>query len=161
MAKAKQFGSKYVHFVHTVPDGTESLKTRGDHTGRLLRGDDKKRNQIALGHTADLIVAIGPKIYGYAKMGFDANTPLLKMMPGLNSDLSEQAPKVAAKTLRPAWNNAYGKGLFLGCEAVRSAGSNSPWPPGTRPRLVARGFAKNNADAEFQAVIKTERLKMW
>lgn len=161
-AKAKQFGSKYVHFLHTVPDETESLKTRGDHTGRLLRGDDKRRNQIALGQTADLIVAIGPKIYGYAQMGFDANTPLLKMMPGLNSDLLEQTPKVAAKTLcllTARMEDASGKGLFLGCEAVRCAGNNSSWPPGTRPRLVARGFDKHNADAEYQAVIKTDAFK--
>jgi glycosyltransferase involved in cell wall biosynthesis len=155
-ALARRFSAKYIHFLHTVPQQTEILKTR-NMTRTLLKGDDKRKKQIELGKTADLIIAIGPKIYNVARMGFDDHINLQMMLPGLSPDLLDHKPDLSKFSrnhclISARMEDASAKGLRLACEAVLVAAKGVEWTPGARPRLVAQGFDRDRAEEEYAAI---------
>ncbi|WP_176439087.1 glycosyltransferase [Puniceibacterium sediminis] len=156
-ALANRFGAKYVHFLHTIPHENEGLKTpHGDDLFDPLRGEAKLDDQIELAKRADLVVAVGPRI----KRNFlwQAPVPTMTMLlPGLSPALLELTPalpnlQVNACLMSGRMEDAGIKGGLLACDVIKSVATARSWSSGHTPKLVMRGFTKEQALAEFQNI---------
>jgi hypothetical protein len=156
---SKELGGLYAHFLHTVPEESEGIKTRQQAFSgpQTLRGDQKRTAQLNLSRQAQLVTSIGPKIHGTALQRLLEGPPLHEMIPGLNSALLKHRPNLLRLPrihclLAGRMEDADLKGARLGCQAIRKVGRDQSWGTGPRPRLIIRGFDHTAADAEFGTI---------
>ena len=55
-------GAARVQFIHTAPGQIEWHKEQGDETDATKRSEERERLQLDLAGTADLVVAVGPRL---------------------------------------------------------------------------------------------------
>jgi glycosyltransferase involved in cell wall biosynthesis len=82
-------GSRYVHFVHTIPHEIEPYKLDDDgHSRNFDKGEKKSREQLEQCREADLVVAIGPRIADELKASLtDCPGRVFELAPGLDERL--------------------------------------------------------------------------
>lgn len=154
----------YVHFVHTLPEEIEKYKTRG--TGSLLRGGVKSGIQTRQCKLAQLVVAVGPRIYTdfYSRLGW-AGTRVVELRPGLNRKLIKHKvdptkPRRSDCLLVARLEDPVLKGAPLACQVITHLNSSFPWqPPSRRPKLILRGFTQDTFESELGAIDGMEAAK--
>lgn len=158
----------YIHMLHTVPEEAEGLKGRSAGPGRaLLRGDDKANDQVALSRAAQAVIAIGPKIHSAIALRLSRESRVVEMTPGLNVELLKHEPDASRLPrsyglMSARMLDADLKGTRLACQCFKKAGLDNPWPTGSRPHLVLRGFTKDVAMEEFtNAVGPFDEFNEW
>lgn len=146
----------YVHFIHTLPEEIERHKTRGPQS--VLRGAMKGQIQVEQCKSADLVVAIGPRIFQQISGRLSrADVPIVEMWPGLNSMLVghnvDPAQQRGVNCLLIArFEDPVLKGAPLACQVIGKINSSWPGKPWTRPHLIMRGFTVDGVDDEIRAI---------
>jgi len=164
---AQDLGAAYAHMLHTVPEEAESLKGRSAGPGRaLLRGDDKAKDQISLSRSAQLVLAVGPKIHASIALRMTNPSKVVEIVPGLNSELLSYGPETARLPRRyglmsARMQDADLKGAKLACESFRDAGLAYQWSAGDRPHLILRGFSDQATEEFEQAVGPRDGFSEW
>jgi glycosyltransferase involved in cell wall biosynthesis len=154
---ATRFNSKYVHFIHTIPQENEALKSpRDDKPVDLLAGHAKSKNQVELGEASDLVVAVGPRIRNHFEHEA-ANPPTVTMLlPGMDQRLLELSVDPTALTvvsclMSGRMEDINVKGGLLACDVIKLVATGRAWGSGKMPRLAMRGFSEQ-ATAEFKKI---------
>src|SRR5262249_24401643 len=136
----------YVHFVHTLPEEIEKYKSRNVES--LLRGGVKSGIQTQQCKLAQLVVAVGPRIYAdfSSRLGW-AGTPVLEIYPGLSRKLTKHTvdlskPRRSDCLLLARLEDPILKGAPLAVQVITELNANSrKHPLMRRPKLILRGFA--------------------
>ncbi|NTC82454.1 glycosyltransferase [Agrobacterium tumefaciens] len=156
-ALATRFHAKYVHFLHTIPQENEGLKSpRADRPRNVLGGETKLQNQLDLAGAANLVVAIGPRIQkSFLAEAIDP-PPVCVLVPGLNPDLLTLNPDPAKLHLNMCimsarMEDAVAKGGMLACNVIKIVGNGREWTVHGLPVLIMRGFSED-ANAEFARI---------
>lgn len=150
------YGVPYVHFVHTLPEESERYKTRGSKN--VLKGALKSKVQIEQCKSADLVVAIGPKILQQISGPLSsANVKVVELWPGLDVGLMKHTVDPSRKgevicLLMARFEDPEIKGAPLACRVIAKINSNWTGGPWTRPSLILRGFTLEKADEEVSAI---------
>lgn len=138
-------GSKFVHFIHTIPPESELYKNHPKPQAASLVGHDKRARQIALCKEADLVFAVGPRIYSNV---CSANPAIVdrvaEFVPGLNAHYLDMNTGVAARSnMSILWlgrgEDPHLKGLDIALEIITLLQNERP-DSVTRPKLVVRGL---------------------
>ena len=80
---------KWVQVVHTAPEQLSMLKTYSDCENAISRGDRKQWNEIQLCKIADLVVAVGPRLWEfYSRYLRRFKIDVFNLTPGIFSELS-------------------------------------------------------------------------
>ena len=145
----------FIFVLHTIPEETELHKSR---TGTSVRSAaEKSKIQMDLCKRAQLVVAVGPRIYRHFQNRF--MTPLFELRPGLDARLLQQV--VDLTTPRAPWCLLFGrmedadlKGAELACHTIRKLNEKWGWPPVSRPKLIIRGFSADFPSSEYAPLIK-------
>jgi len=146
----------YIHFIHTLPEEIERHKTRGPQS--VLRGAMKGQIQFEQCKSADLVVAIGPRIFQHISGRLSrADVPVVEMWPGLSSTLIGHVVNPAQQRgvnclLIARFEDPVLKGAPLACRMIGKINSNWPGKPWTRPQLIMRGFTVDVVDDEIRAI---------
>lgn len=154
-ALAERFGAKYVHFLHTIPQENEGLKSpRGDRQRDVLDGEAKLESQLKLAGIADLVVAVGPRIQKRFLSEAIDPPPVTMLLPGLDPELMKLMPKpenlqINSCSMSGRMEDAGVKGGLLACEMIKMVNRGRKWPTGMAPVMVMRGFSRELANAEF------------
>lgn len=154
-ALATRFEAQYVHVLHTIPQENEGLKSERDGRRRsVLDGEMKMRNQVSLGRSADLVVAVGPRIARFFQHEADDVERIAMMVPGLNDhlkDLSLDPDKLTVTLcyMSGRMEDAGVKGAGLACSVIKSVVTGRDWGSEGTPKLVIRGFHPDRANEEF------------
>jgi hypothetical protein len=137
----------YVHFVHTLPEEIEPFKSRSGNS--YLRGAKKAEDQLKLCSLAQLVVAIGPRIYREVQTRFasSSSVAVAQLRPGLNARLL--AHKADPSKLLSRYclfiarlEDSDVKGAELACRVIYQL--SSCWHEPVKPRLIMRGFSSEN-----------------
>jgi len=153
---AHEYDVPYIHFIHTLPEEIERHKTRRPQS--VLKGAIKGQNQIEQCKSADLVVAIGPRIFQQIKGRLScAEVPVVEMRPGLNSALighvvDPALPRGANCLLIARFEDPVLKGAPLACRMIGKINSSWLGKSWTRPRLILRGFTEDGVDDEIRAI---------
>lgn len=156
-ALAKRFHSKYVHFLHTIPQENEGLKCpRSDRQNDVLRGANKLQDQLDLASVSDLVVAIGPRIENYFIAAAIDPPPICVLIPGLNPGLLKLNPdhsklRLNMCVMSARMEDAVAKGGLLACDVIKMVGHGRDWPMPGPPLLIMRGFSED-ANSEFAQI---------
>lgn len=158
------YGVPYVHFVHTLPEEIEKYKNR--RGGSLLRGGVKSGIQTQQCKLAQLVVAVGPRIYTdfCSRLGW-AGTRVVELRPGLNRRLIKNKvdltkPRRSDCLLVARLEDPVLKGAPLACQVITLLNSKFPWqPPSRRPKLILRGFTQDTFESELGAIDGMEAAK--
>jgi glycosyltransferase involved in cell wall biosynthesis len=132
----------YVHFVHTIPEEIEAYKSPELHQS-LARAADKGQVQFKQCKRADLIVAVGPRIYGeiVGKMGQAPH--VVQLNPGLSRELlnfAHNPPETPVVILfQGRMEHAELKGAKLAYDATKLFRDDPTIKPYHKPGLVIRG----------------------
>lgn len=150
VAKDIYGGIPLVVFLHTIPEEIELFKSRSD--GSPKKAAEKAAVQESLCKSAQLIVAVGPRILKYFDNRF--RTPLVEFRPGLDATLLKRVPDL--KQARSPFCLLLGrmedgdlKGATLACQAIRQLNRDWTGLPTLRPRLIIRGFSPDFPESEF------------
>ena len=154
----------YVHFVHTLPEEIEKYKTRSPRS--WLRGGVKSGIQTQQCKTAQLVVAVGPRIYSdfCSRLGW-VGTPVVEIHPGLSHKLTKHTadlskPRRADCLLVARLEDPVLKGAPLACQIITQLNSAQSWhPPSRRPKLILRGFTQDAFEAQLDAIDGMEAAK--
>lgn len=150
------YTTPYVHFVHTLPEEIEKYKTRGEVS--LLRGALKSGIQTQQCRLAQLVVAIGPRIFDDFRNRLDwAGVRVVEMRPGLNPSLTKfnATPSRSRRDclLVARLEDPRLKGAPLACRIITELNTKWSWHPSSkRPKLVLRGFTPEDFEAELNAI---------
>ncbi|NOJ39976.1 glycosyltransferase family 4 protein [Bradyrhizobium australiense] len=150
------YGVPYIHFVHTLPEEIERHKTRGSQS--VLKGAMKAQVQIEQCKSANMVVAIGPRIFRQISGRLSrADVPVVQMWPGLNPALVNHvvdvsSPRGADCLLIARFEDPVLKGAPIACHAISKINSNWRGDPWTRPKLIMRGFTFEGVDDEIRAI---------
>jgi glycosyltransferase involved in cell wall biosynthesis len=146
----------YIHFIHTLPEEIERHKTRGPQS--VLKGAMKAQVQIEQCKSADMVVAIGPKIFRQISGRLSrAEVTVVQMWPGLNPALLDHVvdtalPRGVDCLLIARFEDPILKGASLACRAISKINSSWRGQPWTRPQLIMRGFTVEGVDDEIRAI---------
>lgn len=157
-ALASRFDSKYVHFLHTIPQENEGMKgNRGDMPRPILSGNRKSDAQIRLASLSDLVVAVGPRIRRMFDQVEFGCSKITTFIPGLNESLLKIQPKpdeikVNQCLMIGRMEDAGVKGVRLACEVLKAVTEGRRWPIGEDPKLLLRGFSLEHADDEIAEI---------
>jgi glycosyltransferase involved in cell wall biosynthesis len=151
------YGVPYIHFVHTLPEEIEKYKTR--NFGSLLRGGVKSGIQTQQCKLAQLVVAVGPRIYAdfCNRLGW-AGTRVVEIQPGLSQKLATHKadlskPRRSDCLLVARLEDPVLKGAPLACQVITQLNSAWSWQPASkRPKLILRGFTHESFEAELDAI---------
>gem|GEM_PF-3913798 len=156
-ALATRFQAKYVHFLHTIPQENEGLKSaRSDRPQNVLGGDLKLQNQLTLAGAASLVVAIGPRIQNRFLAEAIDPPPICVLVPGLSPDLLTLNPDPSKLPINMCimsarMEDAVAKGGLLACEVIKMVAHSRQWTGYGPPLLIMRGFSED-ANAEFAQI---------
>ncbi|WP_156427756.1 tetratricopeptide repeat protein [Thiohalocapsa sp. ML1] len=135
-------GARRVHIIHTAPGDIERFKPQTGTTA-AAKGEHKELGQEALAETADLVVAVGPRLYDEIATrlhGLTAPPPVLRLDPGISSPKAERTPApLAICLLLGRTEDRELKGLDIAARAVGLL-------RGQRPRLIVRGAEPGKGD---------------
>lgn len=157
-ALATRFDAKYIHFLHTIPQENEGLKSDRGNGGRpLLSGEKKLRAQIRLASVSDLVVAVGPRIRRMFCHEATSTPKIITFIPGLNEALLTVQPRHDGQLLNQClmigrMEDAGVKGVQLACDFMKAVVEGRAWPSGQTPKLRIRGFSPDGADAEIEVI---------
>ena len=157
-ALATRFGASYVHFLHTIPQEIEALKSeRRDKRRHPLSGDEKLKAQVKLATASDLVVAIGPRIHRMFCHEATGTPRIVALIPGLSEALLGVQPNHGAAFINQClmigrMEDAGLKGLQLACDSMKLVVEGRSWPSGQTPKLSVRGFSSADADAELEVI---------
>jgi glycosyltransferase involved in cell wall biosynthesis len=118
----------------------------------------KAQIQIDQCKSADMIVAIGPKIFRQISGRLSrAEVTVVQMWPGLNPALVEHVvdtalPRGVDCLLMARFEDPVLKGAPLACRAISKINSSWRGQPWTRPQLIMRGFTIDGVDDEIRAI---------
>ncbi|MEU6486502.1 glycosyltransferase family 4 protein [Streptomyces sp. NPDC046887] len=151
LIQAEHFpGARKLHFVHMAPDEIEWHKADGGDD-QAESADNRTRMEVALGRTADHLVAVGPVLHGRFLGHFARrdDTPPLRFDPGF--DLTDVRPRRVPDgtpltvLLMGRTEDAHLKGLDL---AAAACGLVAGWRDDAKLRrieLVVRGVPSGAA----------------
>jgi glycosyltransferase involved in cell wall biosynthesis len=144
-----------VLFVHTLPEEIELFKARTGNSPE--RAAAKASIQMQLCKDAQLVVAVGPRIYRHLQNRF--RTTLVQLVPGLNAAFLLQAHdpvelRQPLCLLLGRMEDGDLKGAQLACRAIQLMNTKWQWAATFRPRLVIRGFSVDFPAAEFSPLDK-------
>jgi tetratricopeptide (TPR) repeat protein len=135
-------GARRVHIIHTAPGDIERFKPQTGTTA-AAKGEHKELGQEALAETADLVVAVGPRLYDEIATrlhGLTAPPPVLRLDPGISSAKAERTPApLAICLLLGRTEDRELKGLDIAARAIGLL-------RGQRPRLIVRGAEPGKSD---------------
>jgi Glycosyltransferase Family 4 len=157
------YGVPYVHFIHTLPEETGRHKTRGPQS--VLKGAIKAQIQLDQCKSAQLVVAIGPKILQHVVGRLSrANMPVVEMRPGLNKELLTHVvdlskPRRVDCLLVARFEDPVLKGAPLACRVISKVNLRWPGKPWTRPHLVMRGFTEKGVNKEIEQSMASRMLR--
>jgi glycosyltransferase involved in cell wall biosynthesis len=150
------YDAPYIHFIHTLPEEIERHKTRGPQS--VLKGAMKGQVQIEQCKSADLVVAIGPRIFQQISGRLShAEVPVVEMWPGLSSALVGHVVNPAQQRgvnclLIARFEDPVLKGAPLACHVIGKINATWSGKPWTRPQLIMRGFTVDGVDDEIRAI---------
>lgn len=156
-ALATRFSAKYVHFLHTIPQENEGLKTpRADTPRDVLDGETKLEKQLKLANEANLVVAVGPRIKNSFLMEAIDPPRVCVLVPGLSPELLKLTPDPSNLPRNTCFmsarmEDALVKGGLLACDVIKIVGNGRDWAGADIPVLIMRGFSEN-ANAEFAKI---------
>ena len=85
----KSHQCKWVQVVHTAPEQLSMLKTYSDCDNAISKGDIKQWNEIKLCQKADLVVAVGPRLWEfYSRYLNPSGKHVFNLTPGIFSEFS-------------------------------------------------------------------------
>ncbi|KAL9963908.1 hypothetical protein ACROYT_G027463 [Oculina patagonica] len=96
----------WVQVVHTAPDKLAMFK---DYSGAISKGDGKQWTEVNLCKIADLVVAVGPKLYEvYSRYLSSSGKNVFNLTPGIFAELSGLKPSTQGR--KEFWVLAFGRG---------------------------------------------------
>jgi len=135
--------ARRVHFIHTAPGDIEWFKSQQGTTA-AEKAERKELGQQELAETAQLIVAVGPRLHaeiGTLLHGLVNCAPLHRLDPGIGCLQAEREPPLLAQCLLLGrTEDAELKGLDIAARAIGLMGAG-------RPRLIVRGAEPGKGDA--------------
>ncbi|MCG2644295.1 MULTISPECIES: glycosyltransferase [Bradyrhizobium] len=145
----------YVHFVHTLPEEIEPLKSRsGQHP---LRGGDKADRQVEQCRKSQLVVCVGPRIFAEMATRLSGDdVQLFNLLPGLDHTLLThrvdlKVPRLPFCLFLGRLEDADLKGAGTACEVIRYLNTNWTWSK-SQPLLILRGFDPDNVYRELSSL---------
>ena len=85
----KSHGCKWVQVVHTAPDELGMYK---DYPKAVAQSEEKNQREVSLCETADLVMAVGPKLKGFYSnhlRSFKKDQNVVQFTPGIMKDLTD------------------------------------------------------------------------
>jgi glycosyltransferase involved in cell wall biosynthesis len=143
--------AKVVHILHTTPD-IEAHKDGHSHVEAAMRGGAKEEDQRLLCENADLVLAVGPRIRGYACNSNPLHTrKIIEFLPGLDEEFLKIAPSIDARRQKQILWLGRGdqpglKGLEIALNVISILDKKALTSP-PRPRLVVRGLDLNDKES--------------
>ncbi|WP_420137318.1 glycosyltransferase [Sphingomonas sp.] len=132
----------YVHFVHTIPEEIEAYKSPYLHQS-LARGADKGQVQLKQCKGANLIVAVGPRIFADIQGKMGATPRVIQLNPGLSAELLDfkhNPPETSVVILfQGRMEHAELKGAKLAYQATKLFRADPSIKPYQEPSLIIRG----------------------
>ncbi|KAL9964398.1 hypothetical protein ACROYT_G028033 [Oculina patagonica] len=102
----KSHHSTWVQVVHTAPEKLAMFKTYSD---AISKGDEKQWTELKLCTIADLVVAVGPKLYGvYSRYLSRSGKNVFNLTPGIFTELSDL--KQSTQGSKDFWVLVFGRG---------------------------------------------------
>jgi glycosyltransferase involved in cell wall biosynthesis len=157
LALAKTFEVPYVHFVHTVPEGAEQHKTRGEQR-TPLDGSRKADVQKRLCKESDLVACVGPLVHRIMQttlIGY--SIPVVEFRPGMDEALLQK--KIDPTKILATYCLFMGrledgilKGADIACHVIAELNRNWQWGRHRSPRLILRGFEEQSIDRDLEAL---------
>ena len=96
----------WLQVVHTAPEELAMFKT---YSGAIAKGDEKQWAEVKLCKIADLVVAVGPKLYDiYLRYLHRSEKIFMNLTPGIFSELSDI--KLSAPESKKFWVLVFGRG---------------------------------------------------
>ena len=96
----------WVQVVHTAPEKLGIFKTYSD---AISKGDEKQWTEVKLCKIADLVVAVGPKLYEvYSRYLSRSGKNVFNLTPGIFNELSDLQPSTRAS--KEFWVLVFGRG---------------------------------------------------
>jgi glycosyltransferase involved in cell wall biosynthesis len=136
-------GARRVHIIHTAPGDIERFKPQRGTTA-AAKGEHKELGQEALSESADLVVAVGPRLYDEIATrlhGLSRPPQVLRLDPGIGCPEQERTPApIPICLLLGRTEDPELKGLDIAARAIGML-------QGRRPRLLVRGAEQGKGDA--------------
>jgi D-inositol-3-phosphate glycosyltransferase len=153
-------GARRVHVVHTDAELLEQAKEEPDGDSRMMTADERRRIEISLARSADLVVGVGPllaRLIDHRMRGPAASPEVFELRPGLRGwekqiDL-DRLPEFKQVLLVARAEDIRSKGIDVAVRALKSNVAVHSGP-GDRPMLVIRGVPEDEANEVRQEVTK-------
>ena len=160
-------GSRYVHFVHTIPDEIEPYKLDDDGQSRKFdKGEKKSKEQLEHCRMADLVVAIGPRIAAELEASLtDCPGRVFELAPGLDEGLcanDRPLPITGAKRclFMGRQDDPELKGLAIAAEMLKELSSNPAYSNSKSARLIIRGTDPQQTNMQITRLCTEYKIPM-